>query len=89
MPEAGGKQASTKTKKPLLQHGGEPAIKKGVYTMSDYNNYNFTIRGTDLLRVLQDAASHGCQPLIIINGEFYNVELENAPSAVQDDDEIF
>ena len=56
--------------------------------MSDYNLYDFTIREADLLRVLKDAASHGYQPLVMINGEFYNLELET-PAASADPVEIF
>ena len=58
--------------------------------MSDYNLYDFTIREADLLRVLKDAAAHGCKPMVIINGMYYNLELDNihsAPSA--DPDELF
>lgn len=44
--------------------------------MSDYNRYDFTIREADLLRVLKDAAAHGYKPTVIINGEFYDVELD-------------
>lgn len=44
--------------------------------MSDYNRYDFTIREADLLQVLHDAAAHGCRPMVIINGEFYDVELD-------------
>lgn len=54
--------------------------------MSDYNNYDFTIKEADLLRVLHDAAAHGCQPLVIINGMFYNLELEQTASASSADD---
>lgn len=60
--------------------------------MSDYNRYDFTIREADLLRVLKDAAAHGCKPMVIINGEFYDVKLdaENIPSAASaDPDELF
>lgn len=51
--------------------------------MQDFNRYNYTIKEADLLRVLRDAAAHGCKPTVIINGEFYDVELdtENIPSA--------
>ena len=49
--------------------------------MSDYNLYDFTIHEADILRVLKDAAAHGCKPMIIINGMFYNLEMENIPSA--------
>ena len=44
--------------------------------MSDYNLYNFTIKEQDLIRVLHEAAKHGCKPLVLINGMYYNLELE-------------
>lgn len=53
--------------------------------MSDYNQYDFTIKEEDLLRVLHDAAAHGCQPLVVINGMFYNLKLEQTPSATSED----
>ena len=55
--------------------------------MQDFNRYNYTIKESDLLRVLKDAAAHGCKPTIIINGEFYDVELgmESIPSAASAD----
>ena len=51
--------------------------------MQDFRRYDYTIREADLLRVLRDAAAHGCKPTVIINGEFYDVELdaENIPFA--------
>lgn len=56
--------------------------------MQDFSNYSFTIKEADLLRVLKDAASHGYQPLVMINGEFYNLELETT-AASADPVEIF
>ena len=53
--------------------------------MSDYNLYNFTIEEKDIIRVLHDAASCGCTPLILINGMYYNVKLE--PDAREKDGE--
>lgn len=44
--------------------------------MQDFRRYDYTIREADLLRVLRDAAAHGCKPTVIINGEFYDVELD-------------
>lgn len=44
--------------------------------MQDFQRYDYTIREADLLRVLRDAAAHGCKPTVIINGEFYNVDLD-------------
>ena len=49
--------------------------------MSDYNRYSFTVKEDDVLRVLHDAASAGVQPLLYINGMFYNVELKNVRPA--------
>lgn len=45
--------------------------------MSDYNQYNFTIKEADLLRVLHDAARAGCRASVVINGMFYDVELDD------------
>lgn len=55
--------------------------------MQDLRRYDYTIREADLLRVLRDAAVHGCKPTVIINGEFYDVEMdaENIPSAASAD----
>lgn len=51
--------------------------------MQDFRRYDYTIKEADLLQVLHDAAAHGCKPTVVINGEFYNVELdaESVPSA--------
>lgn len=57
--------------------------------MSDYNSYDFTIREADLLRVLKDAASHGYKPMVVINGMYYDLRLENIPSAPSADEELF
>lgn len=63
---------------------------RGGDDVSDYNLYDFTIREADLLRVLKDAAAHGCKPMVIINGMFYNLELDKIPSAPSaDPDELF
>ena len=55
--------------------------------MQDFNRYNYTIKESDLLRVLKDAGAHGYKPTVIINGEFYDVELdaESIPSAASAD----
>lgn len=55
--------------------------------MQDFRRYDYTIREADLLRVLRDAAAHGYKPTVIINGEFYDVELDagNIPSAASAD----
>ena len=55
--------------------------------MQDFQRYDYTIREDDILRVLRDAAAHGYTPTVIINGEFYDVELdaENIPSAASAD----
>ena len=57
--------------------------------MDTYQKYDHTIKEEDLLRVLRDAASHGCGALVIINGEYYTVKLdpEKIPSA--DPGELF
>lgn len=43
--------------------------------MSDYNMYNFTLEEADLLRVLKQAAVDGCKPCVIINGMYYDINL--------------
>lgn len=55
--------------------------------MQDFRRYDYTIRESDLLRVLRDAAAHGHKPTVIINGEFYDVELD-AKAASASSDEI-
>lgn len=52
--------------------------------MSDYNQFNFTIKESDLLRVLRDAAAHGCQPLVLINGMYYNLDLDPVEISAED-----
>ena len=55
--------------------------------MQDFRRYDYEIREADILRVLRDAAAHGYKPTVIINGEFYDVELdaENIHSAASAD----
>lgn len=53
--------------------------------MSDYNQFDFTIKEEDLLRVLHDAAAHGFQPLVVINGMYYNLKLKNITSATSEE----
>lgn len=43
--------------------------------MQDFNRYNFTINENELVRVLKDAQKNGYPPLVIINGEYYNVQF--------------
>jgi len=51
--------------------------------MDTYQKYDHTIKEEDLLRVLREAASHGCMSWIVINGEYYTVRLDpkKIPSA--------
>ena len=44
--------------------------------MSDYNNYDFTVKEKDIITVLKDAAAFGCVPMLYINGMYYNIELD-------------
>ena len=47
--------------------------------MGDYKLFPaeaWTIKEKDLIRVLHDAANHGYKPLVMINGMYYNLELE-------------
>ena len=57
--------------------------------MQDFRRHDYTIKEADLLRVLREAASHGCMSWIVINGEYYTVRLnpEKIPSA--DPGELF
>lgn len=58
--------------------------------MSDYNRYDFTIKESDILRVMREAAAGGYAPMVYINGMFYNVQLEGIPSSPSEDpDDIF
>lgn len=43
--------------------------------MQDFDRYSFTIEENDLVRVLKDAQKNGYPPLVIINGEYYNVQF--------------
>ena len=45
--------------------------------MSDYNFYNFSIKESNLLKVLNDARDAGYNPMIIINGMYYTIEFDN------------
>ena len=57
--------------------------------MDTYQKYDHTISEESLLQVLRGAASHGYQPLVMINGMYYNIALENIPSAPSADEELF
>lgn len=46
-------------------------------TMQNFERYNFTLRENDIVRVMKDAQKNGYSPLVIINGEYYNVEFES------------
>lgn len=51
---------------------------KGGYIMQCNNNYNYTIKEKDLLRILKEYEKRGGEPLVILNGEFYNIQFESA-----------
>ena len=57
--------------------------------MQDFRRYDYTIREADLLRVLRDAAAHGYRQTVIINGEFYDVELDAGKIPSVDHDDLF
>lgn len=44
--------------------------------MTDYNMYDFTVKEKDLIRVLHLAKNSGNDPLLLINGMYYDLELE-------------
>lgn len=53
--------------------------------MSDYNNYNFTIKADDLLQVLRDSAAHGYSSFVVINGMYYNLDLGDVERKAPED----
>lgn len=57
--------------------------------MDTYIKFNHTIDESNLLDVLHDAASHGYMSLVIINGEYYNVNLDPEKVRSADLGEIF
>ena len=57
--------------------------------MDTYTKFNHTIDESKLLDVLHDAASHGYVSLVVINGEYYNVNLDPGKVCSADLGEIF
>lgn len=53
-----------------------------------YMKWNHSIKEEDLLRILRDAASHGYISWIVINGEYYSVELDKSKIPVPDDNDF-
>jgi hypothetical protein len=53
-----------------------------------YMKWNHSIKEEDLLRVLRDAASHGYISWVVINGEYYSVELDKSKIPVPDDNDF-
>ena len=49
---------------------------KGDETMQINNNYDYTIKEKDVIKMLKDYAKIGGEPLIIMNGEYYNIAFE-------------
>ena len=41
--------------------------------MSDYNLYDFSIKESELIKAIQAARKAGFEPLIVINGMYYNI----------------
>ena len=40
--------------------------------MQDFDRYNYVVESPDaLIRMISEARSHGLEPLLIINGEYY------------------
>lgn len=39
--------------------------------------YNYTIKEQDLIRTIRNAAEHGYNAMIYINGEYYDIELND------------
>ena len=44
--------------------------------MQDFKKYNYTIKENDLLMILKEYEKQGGMPLIIMNGEYYNIAFE-------------
>lgn len=56
--------------------------------MSDYNSFDFTVKGADILRILKDAAAAGVVPMLYINGMYYNVQLDDIQPTAPRNDEL-
>lgn len=59
--------------------------------MGDYKLFPeevWTIKEKDLIRVLHEAAKHGCKPLALINGMYYNLELDIEQEEIVNGDDI-
>lgn len=41
--------------------------------MSDYNLYDFSIKESELIKAIQAARKAGYNPLIVINGMYYDI----------------
>jgi len=44
--------------------------------MQDFENYNYTIKISDVEKAIRAAFDFGVEPLIIINGEYYDIDPE-------------
>lgn len=49
--------------------------------MDSYRLYNHTLKESELLDTIRNAARHGYASRIVINGEFYDIQVETALSA--------
>lgn len=53
--------------------------------MDTYSRWNHCIEENDLLRILRDAASHGYNSIVVINGEYYTVKLDKSKFPVNEE----
>ena len=44
--------------------------------MQDFESYNYTIKLSEIEKVIRKAIDFGVEPLIIINGEYYDIDPE-------------
>ena len=45
--------------------------------MQDFENYNYTIKISDVEKAIRAALDFGVEPIIIINGEYYDIDMED------------
>lgn len=57
--------------------------------MDTYRQYSHKIREEDLLRLLREAASHGCWSYVVINGEYYTIALDTKKIPSVDSGDLF
>ena len=53
--------------------------------MQDFTMYDYTIKENKLLETLKEMHVHGYEPMIIINGEYYDIEWERGGNGENQD----